>query len=82
VAVIQPLGCVVASRTCLERPGDSLNGAVEDGSNQALWWRRPRTRNGHLGGGRLVRVLGPMAERRASSALRASKDSTILTLHT
>jgi hypothetical protein len=37
VAVIQPLGCVVASRTCPSRIGESLTAAVEDGSNQVLW---------------------------------------------
>ena len=37
VGVIQPLGCVVPSRTCLERLDGSLKGAIEDGSNQVLW---------------------------------------------
>jgi len=36
VAVIQPLGCVVTSRTCLKWFGESLKGAVEDRSNQVL----------------------------------------------
>jgi len=36
MALTQLFGCVVASRTCSERIGESLTAAVEDGSNQVL----------------------------------------------
>jgi hypothetical protein len=51
MAVIQPFGCVVASRTCAERLIDSLKGAIERESTRSCGDDVLGRGSGFLGGG-------------------------------
>jgi hypothetical protein len=51
VAVIQPFGCVVASRTCAERLSDRLKGAIERESTRSCGSDVLGRESGFLGGG-------------------------------